>query len=119
MSLIARYHRDSLEGHWLQFSVDKYGQIFEGRAGGIDQAVIGAQAQGFNGVLTGIARLGDFSAFTQSPRALRALGHLIAWKLSVHRVPVLGTVAVTSARGPNQPLPGRNMRDLSEDFRSS
>ena len=61
---IARYHRDS--NGWndigYNFLVDKYGQVFEGRAGGVDQAVIGAQAQGYNSVSTGIACLGTFSS---------------------------------------------------------
>ena len=67
---IARYHRDS--NGWndigYNFLVDRYGQIFEGRAGGIDQAVVGAQAQGYNSVSTGIACLGTFT----SSRARRA-----------------------------------------------
>ena len=57
---IARYHRDSNGWNDLgyNFLVDKYGQVFEGRAGGIDAPVIGAQAQGYNSVSTGIAVLG-------------------------------------------------------------
>ena len=99
---IARYHRDS--NGWndvgYNFLLDKYGQVFEGRAGGIDQPVIGAQAQGYNSVSTGIACLGDFSAIAASPVAMEALARLLAWKLGLHGAPVEGEVTVVSAGGP-------------------
>src|SRR3712207_3426080 len=98
---IARYHRDS--NGWndvgYNFLVDKYGQVFEGRAGGVDQPVIGAQAQGYNSVSTGIACLGDFNTIAQSPAALEAIARLLAWKLPLHGTPVAGAVTVTSAGG--------------------
>ncbi len=98
---IARYHRDT--NGWndigYNFLVDKYGQVFEGRAGGIEAAVIGAQAQGYNAQSTGIASLGTFSTIGQTEAGLDALGRLIGWKLSLHGVPVQGQVVLTSAGG--------------------
>ena len=104
---ICKYHRDS--NGWndigYNFLVDRFGQIFEGRAGGIDQAVIGAQAEGYNRFSTGVANLGTFSSVPQSPEAIDALGRLIGWKLAVHGVPVSGTVTVTSGGGSTNRYP--------------
>jgi hypothetical protein len=100
---IARYHRDT--NGWndigYNFLVDKYGQVFEGRAGGIESAVVGAQAQGYNSQSTGIACLGTFSTVAQSEAGMEALARLIGWKLSLHGVPVAGQVTLTSAGGPS------------------
>jgi hypothetical protein len=98
---IARYHRDSNGWNDLgyNFLVDKYGQVFEGRAGGIDAPVIGAQAQGYNSVSTGIAVLGTHTSLAASEPTMEALARLIGWKLTLHGVPVQGQVTVTSAGG--------------------
>ncbi|HKG62777.1 MAG TPA: peptidoglycan recognition protein [Solirubrobacteraceae bacterium] len=98
---IARYHRDSNGWNDLgyNFLVDKYGQVFEGRAGGIDAPVIGAQAQGYNSVSTGVALLGTHTGVVASEPAMEALARLIGWKLALHGVPVQGQVTVTSAGG--------------------
>jgi hypothetical protein len=104
---IARFHRNS--NGWndigYNFLVDKYGQIFEGRAGGIDQPIVGAQAQGFNSVSTGVACLGTFTSIAQTPAGMDALARIIGWKLSVHAVPTSGTVTVTSAGGETNRYP--------------
>ncbi len=98
---IARYHRDHNGWNDLgyNFVVDQYGQIFEGRAGGIDQAIVGAQAQGFNSVSTGVACLGTYTSVAQTEAGMDALARLIGWKLSLHGIPTSGTVTVTSAGG--------------------
>jgi N-acetylmuramoyl-L-alanine amidase len=98
---IARFHRDS--NGWndigYNFLVDRYGQVFEGRAGGVQNAVVGAQAQGYNAQSTGIACLGTFSAVAQTEAGMDALARLIGWKLSLHGVPVQGEVTVVSNGG--------------------
>ena len=76
------------------FVIDSYGRIFEARAGGIDEPVVGAQAGGYNQASTGIAVLGTFAAVPISTAARRALEALLAWKLSLHGVPAQGSVTV-------------------------
>jgi hypothetical protein len=98
---IARYHRDSNGWNDLgyNFLVDVYGQVFEGRAGGIDAAVVGAQAQGYNSLSTGVACIGTFTEVAQSEAGMDALARLIGWKLALHGVPTQGQVTVTSGGG--------------------
>ncbi len=76
------------------FVIDRFGRIFEARAGGIDEPVVGAQAGGYNAYSTGIAILGTYSAQQISPPARTALEHLLAWKLSLHGAPLQGRVTV-------------------------
>jgi hypothetical protein len=99
---ICRYHRNS--NGWndigYNFLVDRYGKVFEGRAGGIDQPVVGAQAQGYNNDSTGVASLGTFNIEGQTAAGLDAIARLLAWKLGVHGVPATGTVGIVTGGGP-------------------
>jgi hypothetical protein len=64
------------------FVVDRCGNIYEGRAGGVDRAVRGAHAKGFNGRTLGIAALGHFGSGQEVPRAmLESIAAVAAWKL--------------------------------------
>jgi hypothetical protein len=76
------------------FAIDAYGRIWEAREGGIDQAVVGAQAGGYNLESAGVVMLGTFTAALPSAAALAALVRLLAWKLALHGVPVSGDVTV-------------------------
>jgi N-acetylmuramoyl-L-alanine amidase len=76
------------------FVIDLYGRIFEARAGGIDEPVVGAQAGGYNLISTGVAVLGEFMSVPISPAAASALQRLLAWKLSLHGIPSEGRVTV-------------------------
>lgn len=88
-----RYVRDYFDIAY-NFAVDAFGGIWEGRAGGIDQAVIGAHAGGYNTESTGIVVLGSFSTAAPPPAAISALTQLLAWKLALHGVPARGRVPV-------------------------
>jgi hypothetical protein len=76
------------------FVIDAYGRIFEARAGGIDEPVVGAQAGGYNLASSGIAVLGTFISQPISAAAHRSLRQLLAWKLALHGVPAQGRVEV-------------------------
>lgn len=68
------------------FLVDKYGQVFEGRYGGIAAPVHGAHSVGFNTNTTGIAAIGNFQDNPAPPAMVAAIERLIAWKFDVHGV---------------------------------
>ncbi len=76
------------------FVLDLFGRIFEARAGGIDEPVVGAHAGGYNLVSSGVAVLGSFSEVPISSAARQSLERLLAWKLSLHGVPAAGRVTV-------------------------
>jgi YD repeat-containing protein len=85
------------------FLVDKYGQIFEGRAGGADRNVIGAHAQGFNTGSTGVAILGSYQGARPSAAAEASLAKLIAWRLDVAHVDPVSTFNWLSTGNPRFP----------------
>jgi hypothetical protein len=92
---IQRYH---VQGNgWndigYNFLVDKYGQVFEGRAGGVDRAVVGAHAEGFNTGSVGIAVIGTYGGARITAAAQRALERLIAWRLDVAHVNPLSSLS--------------------------
>ncbi|HXB15729.1 MAG TPA: N-acetylmuramoyl-L-alanine amidase [Solirubrobacteraceae bacterium] len=76
------------------FVIDRFGRVWEARAGGIDEPVAGAQAGGYNFVSTGVAVLGSFSGTRISDAARGTLQRLLAWKLALHGTPSAGRVTV-------------------------
>jgi hypothetical protein len=78
------------------FLVDKYGQIFEGRYGGVDKNVIGAHAEGFNTGSVGVAMLGTYGSAAPPPVAQSALAKLLAWRLDLAHVDPRSTLTWVS-----------------------
>ncbi|MEV5313635.1 peptidoglycan recognition protein [Streptomyces sp. NPDC052610] len=83
---IYRYHVKSMGWRDIgyNFVVDKCGNIYEGRAGGVTKPVMGAHTLGFNTDSMGIAVLGTFDTARPSKATVKALGRLTAWKLGLH-----------------------------------
>lgn len=77
------------------FIVDRYGQIFEGRYGGIAQSIIGAHAGGFNAGSTGVSFLGNSNTTAISAAAYNGIRSVLAWKLSLTGVNPYGTATFT------------------------
>ncbi|WP_343243088.1 N-acetylmuramoyl-L-alanine amidase [Streptomyces sp. SID12501] len=78
------------------FLVDKCGTIFEGRKGGVDKAVLGAHAYGFNTQTTGISVLGNYKLVEPPTAVLTSVARLAAWKLGQYGVDPAGTTTLTA-----------------------
>jgi hypothetical protein len=95
---IQAYHQD-VNG-WndiaYNFIVDRFGRIWEGRAGGISNVVTGGHSQGFNTGAVGIVVLGDFTSASPPPASMESIAHVIAWKFAHHRVDPGSTVQYTT-----------------------
>jgi uncharacterized protein with LGFP repeats len=81
--------------------VDKYGQVFEGRFGGITKPVEGTHTGGFNTNTWAVCMIGDFDQAPPTPVQVRAVGQLLGWRLAMDGVNPMGTVRLTSAGGPD------------------
>lgn len=108
---IYRYHVKS--SGWrdfgYNFAVDKCGNIYEGRAGGVTKPVMGAHTLGFNTDSMGIAVLGTYGGTTPPAAAVTAVARLTAWKLGLYGVNPQGKTYLTSGGG-NLYKKGRKVR---------
>jgi hypothetical protein len=82
------------------FLVDKYGQVFEGRYGGMTKAVVGAHALGFNFGAVGVALLGNYNSAGLTAAARASLVSLLAWRLDVAHLDPLSQATRVSAGNP-------------------
>ncbi len=91
------YHTKSLGWRDIgyNFLIDRFGTIYEGRYGGIDQGVIGAQVYGFNTGSTGISVIGTYSDKAPPEAAIASLQKLLAWKLGLHGLNPQGKATMT------------------------
>ncbi len=98
---IQAYHMDvnGWDDIGYNFLVDRFGGIWEGRAGGTTRNVVGAHAAGFNTSSVGVAVLGDFRAVAPSAASVTAVGQLLGWRLELAGVEQKGTAIMPEGDG--------------------
>ncbi|TKT07206.1 peptidoglycan recognition protein family protein [Streptomyces galbus] len=108
---IYRYHVKSMGWRDIgyNFVVDKCGTIYEGRAGGVAKAVLGAHTLGFNTNSMGIAVIGTFGSTKPPAAAVTAIARLTAWKLGLYGGNPKGKTYLKSGGG-NLYRKGKNVR---------
>ncbi len=80
------------------FLVDRFGRIWEGRAGGVDRPVVGAHTLGYNDYSFAMSAIGNFETARPTSAMLQAYGALFAWKLSLHGVDAESTRQLVGSR---------------------
>jgi hypothetical protein len=78
------------------FLVDNCGTIYEGRKGGVTNAVVGAHVAGFNTGTAGIALIGDYTKVRPSNAALTSIAKLAASRLGAYGNDPTGTTTLVA-----------------------
>ena len=100
------------------FIVDRFGRLYEGRAGGMDQAVVGGHTAGFNDQTFGVSALGNFQTFKPNDPEMASMidsvSSLLAWKLSMNHRDPNGQISLVSdsSSGTSQYEPGQSATAL-------
>jgi hypothetical protein len=79
--------------------VDRFGRVYEGRAGGVDKPVLGTHTGGHNSGTFAVSLLGTFDRTAPPAATMEALARTLAWKLGLSYRDPGGTAQLTSAGG--------------------
>jgi len=95
---IQAYHMEA--NNWCDigynFLVDRFGQIFEGRGGGITRQVRAAHSGNakVNEMTMGVSLMGTFTDSAPTSAMKASAARLVAWRFSQMRVPAKGKVSI-------------------------
>lgn len=83
------------------FVVDKWGNIYEGRANSLALPVIGVHAGGFNTGTVGVSMLGDYTSIAPSAATLESVSQIIGYRLGAYGRNPVGQMVYTTLGGEN------------------
>jgi N-acetylmuramoyl-L-alanine amidase len=113
---ICRYHRYNLGWNDIGYNalVDRYGNVYAGRSGGLSAPVVGALTAGYNSQTAGLSSIGTHTATGMTKEALGAAVRFLTWKLRLHGVDAAGKTALVSGGGSGNKYPSGRRVSVAE-----
>jgi hypothetical protein len=113
---ICRYHRYTHGWNDIGYNalVDRFGNIYAGRAGGLSEPVVGAHTGGFNSQTVGVSSIGTHTTTGMSKSALAAAVRFLTWKLPLHGVDAAGKATLVSGGGSGNRYPSGREVEVPE-----
>jgi len=98
---IYAYHTNGLGWCDIAYNVlvDRFGRLWEGRAGGLSLPVMSAATGGFNTYTSAISALGNFETTAAPAGMVDAIARFVSWKLGLHRVSPAARTSLVSGGG--------------------
>lgn len=90
---IYQYHAKNLGWCDVGYHVlaDKYGNLYEGRYGGLNKNVRGVHAGGFNANTWAISMMGNYDTVQPTETMIRSVGEMAGWRAKVAKLDPTGT----------------------------